>query len=173
MMRVDEKQQELIDSFFKEWTTWCPEHIGYHLIAVICIGLSALVQCMPYQIWNVLEDFPALLSMYALELAGITNYRKKFILYKEGSREKKIDEVLKYLPVSYTQFCIFKIRKAVKLYLWLTGAIMVCQTFFAIAFLHTFSIGNILLPFIADFIIPLACMLGDLIYEDMGCRNYG
>lgn len=170
-MKVDEKQQKMITRLFKEWTSWCPEHVGNNFIAAILIGISMIFWIMPYQIWE-WEDYEVWGIIYMGELIGISFYAQKFIYYKEGTKMKKLYEVFRNLPVSYTQLHIFRIRKIMKLCLWLTGSTVICQIVFAAVFLHTFSMGNICYPFLGHFIIPLLSISGTEFYEEMRCGNY-
>lgn len=169
MMKADEKQQELIKQFFKEWTTWCPEHVGYNLVAFIFIGISMVFWTMPCQIWNISEGYGVLGTMYMLELIGISLYTHKFTQYNEERKVKKLDELFRNLPVSCKQLRIFRIRKTATLCLWLAASTIICQTVFAAAFLHTFSVGNIWYPLLGHLIIPLADICGTGLYEEVSC----
>lgn len=155
IMRADQKQQELLQQFFKEETTWCPEHVGYHIAAVIVIGISIIPCIMPYQVWDFPENSPVCFSCIMLYLLGVTYYMQKYNNYKEGTKTKAVFDILRYLPVSRRQFQIYTMKKIVKLCGRVTVIVMCCQTVFAIAFMHTFSIGNILFPFAVNFIFPV------------------
>lgn len=155
IMKADQKQQELLQQFFKEETTWCPEHVGYHLAAVILIGISMILCMMPYQIWDFPEDSQVCFIWIMLYLMGVTYYMQKYNNYKEGTKTKAVYDILRYLPVSRRQFQIYTMNKIVKLCGRVTVAVVCCQTVFALAFMHTFSIGNILLPLAINFILPV------------------
>ncbi|MCM1499893.1 MAG: hypothetical protein NC124_15630 [Clostridium sp.] len=170
-MKADEKQQEIIGQFFKEWTSWCPWHVIYNLLAAIFIGISVMMWIMPFQVWDRSEDLNVLMIFYGMELAGISFYEQKYLCYMEEQKEQMLYRVLRYLPVSDKQLHIFRIRKVAKLCLWLTGVIVTCQVAFAILFLHTFSVGNILIPLFGNFTIPLGLMYMGAIAETKRSRR--
>lgn len=156
MIKVDKKQQKLLEDFFQEETTWHAEYVGINVVAYFLMGISMMLWILPYQIWEGDYGVSVLWSMYGLELLGMAYYIQKFNTYKEENRMKMLYDVLKYLPVSYGQLCIFRLKKLKKVCTWLVGITISCQTIFAIAFMHTFSIGNILIPFFGNFVLPLA-----------------
>lgn len=155
IMKADRKQQELLQQFFKEETTWCPEHVGYHIAAVILISISMILCIMPYQAWDLPKDSSVCFSWTMLYLMGVTFYMQKYNNYKEGTKTKAVYDLLRYLPVSHRQFQIYTMKKIVKLCSLATAIAVCCQTVFALAFMHTISIGNILLPLAVNFILPV------------------
>lgn len=155
IMKAHQKQQELLQQFFKEETTWCPEHVGYHIAAVILIGISMILCMMPYQVWDLPGDSQVCFIWIMLYLMGVTFYMQKYNNYKEGTKTKAVYDILRYLPVSRRQFQIYIMNKIVKLCGRVTAVVVCCQTVFAIAFMRTFSIGNILLPLAVNFIFPV------------------
>ena len=122
----------LLEEFFERKKTW--EYVIYNMLAFIFIGISMLIWIMPYQVWQA-EDEPVFWILFGfMEVIGLDCYLQKFTTYKDNGQIKQIDELMKYL---------------------LTCISMVCQTVFATIFLHTFSIGNILVPLAFNFILPL------------------
>lgn len=158
IMRTDLKQQELLQRFFKEETTWCPEHVGYQAAAVILIGISMILDIMPYQVWDFPEDSLVYSMWIMLYLMGVTFYMQRYSNYTEVGKTKAVYDILRYLPVSHRQFQIYIMKKIIKLCGWLTVIAVCCQTVFAIAFMHNFSAGNVLLPIAVNFILPVLCI---------------
>lgn len=154
--KEDKGQQELLRQFFQEESTWFPEHYIYNLLAGIFIGISILIIIFPYQVWDweLPRDFP-IAFVYCFDLIGISYYLQKFTVYKEGSQYKTVFKLLKHLPVSSAQLNIFIFKKTLKISLWLTAISTVCQTVFALAFLHTFSAMNIVVPVLCNLIFPV------------------
>lgn len=155
IMKEDLKQQELLRRFFKEETTWCPEHVGYQAVAVILIGISMILCVMPYQTWDFPEDSAVYSVWIMLYMMGVTYYMQKYNNYAEGRKTKAVYDILRYLPVSHRQFQIYIMKKIIKLCGCVTVAAVCCQTVFAIAFMHTFSAGNVLLPIAVTFLLPV------------------
>lgn len=154
-MRTDKRQQELLQKFYQEETTWCPEHVGYQLVAGITIGISMLLGVVPYQAWELARDPMIVLMWNILYLMGVIYYMQKYTNYAEGKKTKSVFDVLRYLPVSHRQLQIFILRKIVRLCGRLTVITICCQTIFALAFLHTFSVMNIILPVGVGLFLPV------------------
>lgn len=143
----------LLEEFFERKKTW--EYVIYNMLAFIFIGISMLIWIMPYQVWQA-EDEPVFWILFGfMEVIGLDCYLQKFTTYKDNGQIKQIDELMKYLPVSHKQIVRYRQKKLAKICVWLTCISMVCQTVFATILLHTFSIGNILIPLAFNFILPL------------------
>lgn len=154
-MKTDQRQQELLRKFYREETTWCPEHVGYQLAAGIMIGISMIVGVWPYQVWELPQN-PSIGFMWnMLYLMGVIFYMQKYTNYTEGKKTKSVYDVLRYLPVSHRQLQIFIMKKIIRLCGRLTAVTICCQTVFAVAFMHTFSIMNIILPVGVDLLLPV------------------
>ena len=111
---ADKEQQDVLKRFFKEETTWCPEHVGWQLVAAICLFVSVPVSCFPYQV--LMEDWDAIWSVfYAFELMGLLLYMKKYTSFMEDQREKQIYDILEFLPVSGWQLSLFRMNKLMRL----------------------------------------------------------
>lgn len=158
MWKTDFKQQELIEKFYKEETTWCPEHVGYQLLAALFIGISILLGAVPYQVWNFPEDYSVCLIWIMLYTLGVVYYMQKYTNYTEGRKIRSVYNVLRYLPVSAGQLQIYIMKKIVRLCAILTVFIVCCQTGIAVTFMHAFSIGNIFLPLGVNFCLPVAAV---------------
>ncbi len=158
MMKADLKQQELLDKFYKEETTWCPEHVGYHLVSAIWIGISMLSSVMPYQVWKFPEDKSVCLIWSMLYVMGVLYYMQKYTSYTEGRKAKSVYDVIRYLPVGAGQIRIYIMRKVIRLCAILTVVVICCQTVFAAIFMHTFSVMNVLLPLGIHFLLPVAAV---------------
>lgn len=157
---MDEKQQTLLEHFFAGEKTWFPDYFAGCLAGGIMFVLAAFLFIMPFQIWE--EDYTPLLFMLCMELAGLDIYLGRYCYFtREGKRETVYD-VLKHLPVSRRQLNIYRIKKLFKLCLKMTGIAVICQTAFAGVFMHTFSMGNILMPGVFCFLTPMVIVGGFL-----------
>lgn len=150
-MKTDKRQQELLQKFYQEETTWCPEHVGYQLVAAIMIGISMLLGVAPYQAW----ELSTRIIWGVLYLTGVIYYMLKFMQYTEGRKTKAVFDILRYLPVSHRQVQIFIMKKTIRLCGRLTVVTICCQTVFALSFMHTFSVVNIILPVGVNLLLPL------------------
>lgn len=157
-MKSDQHQQELLRKFYQEETTWCPEHVGYQLCAGITIGISMLLGVMPYQMWEYPKDTSIGFMWNMLYLMGVLYYMQKYTNYAEGKKTKSVFDLLKYLPVSHGQLQFFIMKRVVRLCGCLTVVTICCQTVFAVAFMHTFSVMNIILPVGVNLLLPALCV---------------
>ncbi len=147
----------MLQQFFKEETTWFPDHVGYNLMAAIFIFVSMVMSVFPMQVWQ-WEDVAIVCYGYAMGWMGVSFYLQRFTNYREGGQSRSIYGLLRYLPVSGRQLQIFVMKKAAKMCLWLTGITGFCRSVYSIVFLHTWYIGDILLPFASRFIIPIGVL---------------
>lgn len=157
-MKTDQHQQELLRKFYQEETTWCPEHVGYQLLAGIAIGISMLLGVIPYQVWEFPQDKSVGFMWNMLYLMGVLYYMQKYTNYVEGRKTKSVYDILRYMPVSHGQIQIFIIKKIFRLCGRLTVVTICCQTVFAVIFMHTFSIVNIILPIGVNLLLPMVCV---------------
>ena len=87
-------------------------------------------------------------------LLGFSFYSQMFTSYKGSKRNRNLGEILQNLPVLSVQTAIFKAKKTLKICGRIAVIAAVGQTFFAIVALHTFSIGNILMPIAVLYVLP-------------------
>lgn len=158
MVKTDQHQQELLRKFYQEEATWAPEYVMYQLLAGITIGISMMLGVIPYQVWEFPRDTSVGFIWNMLYLMGVLYYMQKYTNYAEGRKTKSVFSVLRYLPVSCRQLQIFIIKKIFRLCGCLTVVTICCQTVFAVIFMHTFSIVNIILPVGVNLLLPVACV---------------
>ena len=156
MMKIDKKQQKKLEDFFKEENTWFPGPMGYKMVSIIILGITMLLFLLPYQIWELPEDGITIFLMYALEMMGFSYYIMQYTHYSEEKKNKSLSNIFKNLPVSRRQMAIYRVRKAVGICKWLAGITIIVQSLCAIAFMKTFSIGNIAFPLVFQFVLPVA-----------------
>ena len=159
MIKVDEKQQALLKEFFEKETTYQPEHVGYILAACFLVGIPFIMFIMPFQIWSVREDFGVLGVCYALETSGILSYVSKYSTFSETGKTRQVYDILKYMPVGYDQYCLFKVLKVHKLCFRLMVICMVCQVVFGLALYHGITFVNIAVPIISQYVIPIIIVM--------------
>ena len=147
------KQQILLDNFFQNKNTWFSNGYLYNFVTGIFLFITALIHIMPYQLLE--GDYRIMFIIFYLELMGLAIYLNTYCNFtdKDG-KIKNIYEIIRYLPISHKQLVLYRLLKLTKLCLWLTGITAICQIFFAIVFLHDFSIGNLLMPVLCCLILP-------------------
>ena len=151
---MDRKQQLLLEQFYKEFTTWCPEHVGYHYAGIFMLGLAMIMYCMPAQLLE--GDYSILLHFLGMELLGMGIYLQKYTVYMEKGKTRSLDEVLRYLPVSRRQRLFFRFKKLFRICAWMTGIALFCQITFSVSFLHGLIWQNIAVPLVCNFVIPMS-----------------
>ncbi len=159
MIKADEKQQTLLREFFKEETTYQAEHVGYILLACIFTGIPFIMFVMPFQIWSLREDAGILGAMYALETTGILSYVAKYNTFSETGKNRQVYDILKYMPIEYEQYCLFKFEKVHRLCVRLMVICLVCQVVFGLTFYHGLTFANFAVPVVSQYIIPMIIVM--------------
>ena len=156
----NKKQQTLLEHFFAEEKIWYPDYYLLCVVGGIVFVLTMFLYIMPFQIWE--GDYTPLLTMLCMELIGVETYLGRYCGFKAEGKIRDVYEVLRQLPVSRRQLKIYRVRKLLKLCLKMTGTAVICQIAFAGVFMHTFSVGNILMPAVCCFLMPMVIVGGYL-----------
>lgn len=154
---IDRKQQILLDKFFAEEKIWNPNYWGNCLAGGIMFVIAMFLFIMPIQLWE--GDYTPLFTMLIMELIGLEVYLGRYCQFRE-EKIVNVYDVLKQLPLSRRQLKLYRVRKLLKLCLKMTGTAVICQTAFAGVFMHTFSVGNILMPVVCCFLVPAVIVGG-------------
>lgn len=150
---LDKGQQAVLERFFKEEKIWYPDYWYLCFAGGLMLVPAMFLFIMPFQIWE--GDYTSVLVVLVLELAGLEVYLGRYVSFRAEGKIKDVYEVLQFLPLSRCQFKRYRIGKLFRLCLKLTGTAAICQTAFAGVFMHTFSIGNILMPVLLCFLVPM------------------
>lgn len=153
MRAIDEKQQLLLKEFYHQEKIWGTDYYLCNFVAGILLFPAMLLYIMPFQIWE--GDYQVLGITFFIELMGMESYIKQYCEFREDGKRKSVYEIIRYAPVSHWQFALYILKKLLKLCLCLTGAAAACQTVFAVAFLDTFSVGNLLMPIVCCLVLPM------------------
>ena len=143
----DKKQQQILDAFYKEFFTWRAENIGYWIMAGILIFIHGIFMMIPYQSLD-LSD--AQFFQYFVYMAYMW-YLMPYNQFTENRKAQSIYQKIKYLPISLTQFKIYRLKKLTILCLRLLVVFMIGQLFFSFVIYHEITIDNILYPLIWGF----------------------
>ncbi len=163
-LRINRKEQECLMRFFKEQTTWCPEHLGYTIAGWFLMGSGMFVIVFPWQAW---EGVSSMLWFQAgmLLLMGSSIYMFRYDRYKEDGKSRRIGRILAFLPVSKAQWCIFRMRKLLPVCLILTAIGVVCQCVFALIFYHEIVIWNLCEPLFFCFVLPVGVQGLEMLWD--------
>ncbi len=158
MMRENNKKQQLLlDEFYRREKIWGPDHYLYGFTSGIVLAITGILLIMPFQIWE--GDYGMVGYCVILELMGMDFYVKQYSMLREGGENKGVYGILCFAPVSYQQFALYILKKLLRLCLCMTGAAAVCQVVFAMAFLDTVSVWNLLMPLLCCLIVPMFFIL--------------
>lgn len=153
MKVMDEKQQLLLKEFYKHEKLWGPDYYLSGFVAGILLFPAMILLIMPFQVWE--GDYQVPCIIFFIELMGLEIYVKQYCEFREDGIRKGVYKIIRYVPVSYRQFVLYALKKQLKLCLCLTSVAIVCQVVFALAFLDTFSVGNLLMPLLVCLILPM------------------
>jgi hypothetical protein len=157
MIKIDRKQQAALQHFFKEETTWCPEHVAANMLMCILSGISMILLIMPTYVMDERGDIYYIVVLpIILYNWGMASYASKFTVVEK----ERIYDLFRYLPVSKTQFGLFKARKVGRICLPLFGIALVLRIVISVAVYHGISGFDFLIPIVGMFLLPLLmCML--------------
>lgn len=155
---MNHKQEVLLDKFFSNVELWWPNSYGNKVVSFIMLPLAIFLLILPCQMWE--GDYHLIIMVFLLEFMGLEMYLKPYFVFLDDSGKiVRVDDIIRYLPVSYKQLTLYRWKKLIKLCLRLTGITMFCQVAFSFAFLHTVTWGNILMPLICTLILPVSMII--------------
>ncbi len=150
---MEQRQQELLDQFFQQEKVWCSDFVVSRMVAGLCIGITMLLLIMPVQIWE--GEFQVMFFMFLPELIGIQMFLNPYCKITEDGKMTDLYEKFRMLPICRRQYAYYVFKKLFRCCLWMTGIAAACQTAFALMSLHTFSIGNLLIPVLYSMVLPM------------------
>lgn len=150
---IDEKQQLLLKNFYRQEKIWAADHYLFNVVSGIVLFPAMILFIMPFQIWE--GDYQVLGIVSLIELMGMELYIRQYCEFRQDGERKSVCEIIRYVPVSHRQLALYILKKLLKLCLYLTGAAVVCQVVFALAFLDTFSVSNLLVPILCCLVLPM------------------
>ena len=153
---TDDRQQQCLEKCFAKEKTWYPDYFGCKFAAYMMFFCGIIGWLFPYQAeWVSIHESIKTYGIYTMiYLLGFSFYSQMFTSYKGSKRNRNLGEILQNLPVSSVQIAIFKAKKTLKICGRIAVIAAAGQTFFAIVALHTFSIGNILIPLAVLYVLP-------------------
>ena len=156
VFKLDQKQQEKIEAFFKEEDTYFPDHVLSNTVAILLLIVATMITIMPCLSY---EDGDMTISIYGFMMfaLGIYLYSGKYVAFTEPLTRKvvSISDLTKYLPVNKKQFALFRIRKILKPCLIGTGITIVLRVIISLGFYGSIDILDFLLPFVLMIVWPV------------------
>ena len=154
-MRVNEKQQERLERFFEEETTWFANHIYFKYCGYIIMGCSLIMAAFPTKALD-RDSFWSCLTAYMLYIYGVSMLHYRYTLFQEQKNNaKSIMVLLRYLPVSERQYRIFKFRKLKKTFFFLALFILAAKVGISLIAYHSFTVWDVVIPVGCYFLVPL------------------
>lgn len=148
----DEREQNIIDKFFKEFFTWSADNLGYKIVAGFFLFIHGCFMAFPYQD---IKDSEILLMQFFAYM-GYFMYITPYLQFTEKGRVLKLKEKLKYLPISRKQLRLYRLRKLIIFSIKLLAVYLLLQLFFTLVIYHELTLGNFLYPLLCGFVFPVA-----------------
>lgn len=163
MMGIDEKQQFLLDQFYKKEKLWGADYYLSDVVSGIILSITMIMLIMPVQLWE--GDVTAIGIALILELMGMECYVRRYLWLRENGVNKSVYQIVRLVPVSRRQFVWYILKKLLRLCFCLTGVSAACQVVFALAFLDTFSVWNLLAPAVCSLFLPMVLTASTLLWQ--------
>ena len=148
---MDERQQQTIAEFFKDYNSYTAANIGMWIGAGLAEFFLGIFMCFPYQDIK-MDAFADLMIFFSFWGAWL--YIMPYIAYYTEGKKHRIYDKLKYFPVSLRQLRLFRMKKLIRFCLIVFGFFLVGQLFFAFISYGRIELCNLLYPLIGGFIIP-------------------
>ena len=153
--KEDKKQQEKLEAFFREETTYFPDHVLLNFVAGFLTFVSFLltvIPCLEY------DDGYLKIAIYGCVLfaIGMFTYASKYASFTEPLTKKvmNIAELTKYLPVSRWQLTIFRIKKILKPCIITTVVVITIRLLISFGVHGTATVWDVLLPLLLMVVWP-------------------
>lgn len=146
------KQQDILESFYKEFFSWSAKNIGLWLVTGIMIFLQGIFLWFPYQAMSEMKLF-GLVALFGMNAAA--NYIAPYLSFTEKGETVKVYDKLKYLPVSLRELQRFRCRKLVRFYGKVFLVFLAGQLFFSAVCYHEITWQNILYVTVLGLLLPL------------------
>lgn len=154
MYLEDRRQQELLEKFYKEETTYFPNHVLCQFFSIFFVILSVIPNIMPLRESE--GGFVITYYGYAIFAFSISFrlWRYKFYVETDNVR-RSISRLLKYAPVERRQLALFSLRKIWKLCLVYTVVIIAARCGICHLTHQVMSVWDVAEPVLFSFVIPL------------------
>ena len=148
------KQQLLLEKFYKEFLSWRAENIGMWIAAGFFLLLYSAGMLVPYQDVKA-GDHAILISSIYSGIMGVYFYMLPYLQYKQDNKMHRIYEKIQYLPISLKEIRIFRINKLVKFCLKLFPVYCILQILSSWLSYHEIGWGNIFHVVVFGLFLPI------------------
>lgn len=153
--QVHNRQQQILEMFFKEFLSWKADNIGVWIAAVMLEILQGICFCIPYQMVGK-SDMELLIGIELFcGVFGTMTYLMPYVRFTEKKGQVNIYKKLKYLPVSLKEIRIFRLKKLVRFCFRLFLIFLAVQLFLVLLCYHQIALGNLWYPFVFGFLLQL------------------
>ena len=150
----DRRQQELLEKFYQEETTYFPNHVLWQFFSIFFIILSVIPNVIPFRESE--GGFVMTTYGYAFFAFGISFRLWRYGSYMEtGNVRRSILHLLKYAPVERRQLALFCLRKIWKLCLVYTVAIIAARCGICQLTHQGMMVWDVAGPVLFSFVMPL------------------
>lgn len=146
----NKKQQQLFDTFFKEFFTWSAENIGNWIVCGILVFVHGIFMVIPYQSYQNFDEK----GHYIFIVLGYMWYLMPYIRFTESRKIQNIYEKIKYMPISLPQLRIYRIKKLAVFCLKCLAVFLIGQIFFSLVIYHEITLTNISYTIVWGFLYP-------------------
>lgn len=155
--KIDKTQQKKIAAFFKEETSYFPNHVLLKFVSILLTAISFLLLIIPRNAWEPDEKMVRVYG-FLLFAMGIFTYASKYAAFTEPLTKKtvSISALTRYLPVNRMQLTLFRIGKILKPCLICTVVVICLRIPIAFASNAAFSVWDVLLPVLLMILWPVA-----------------
>ena len=141
-LQIDEKQQKQIEAFFKEETTYFPDHMMNDYAYYILAACSLLLLLPPLRVWEG-DKYLSIMGPY-LYVMGVALSTVRYSRFKEKLSGKilSVSQLLCYLPVERTQLVLFRIRRVLKRCVPYTAVVLLIRCGISLGVYRTLSVWD-------------------------------
>ena len=151
---TDKKQQEVLDSFFKELFTWDMSNLGFWIVTGIADAVLGILMFCPREEMLEMKGLA-----FGMSIWGAGWYVMAYLQIKDNGKQCKVYEKLKYLPVSLQQIRLFRLRKLIIFSSKITLVFMAAKLL-SLFFTRDIGLLNIFSPVFYGFVIPVVLVGG-------------
>ncbi|MCR5252063.1 MAG: hypothetical protein K6E50_15820 [Lachnospiraceae bacterium] len=153
--KLDEKQQKIIAEFFKEETTYFPNHVLMKFLACFLVSLSMIMLIPPFAVWEG-EKMLSVFGFYFFWI-GIACYGTKYASYAEPLTKisVRITSLLRYVPVEKDQLMLFRLCKILKPCVILTPVVLMFRIAISLGVFGSVQVWDLVLPPLFMIVLPV------------------
>ena len=156
VFKVDNRQQKMIEAFFKEELSNDQNAPMFLYAAGILVFVSMILLLVPFRAWEDDGGYLAVMGYFIFAGGlGINTAKYKTRNVNNTNQYVSFSSIMRYLPVEPFQLVIFRIRKNIKPCVICMSISLVFRCLISYAAYGTLSIWDMVLPVAGMLIIPV------------------